>query len=138
VIWLRVQQEAPDPLYWTTTRRTWSIGLTRRLGRASARSSDFPRLSQSVGGESKNGSVTLRLSVTDAPTGEVAIAGDFSEWRPIPMVREGEQWVVHLSLAPGVYHYAFRSGTGEWFMPPSTPGARDDGMGGRLAVLVVS
>ena len=137
-IWLRVQQEAPDPLYWNTTRRTWSIGMTRRLGRVSPRSADSPRSAQRVDVASKNGAVTLRLAVTDAPAGEVAIAGDFNDWQPIPMVREGDRWVIRLPLAPGVYHYAFRSATGRWFIPTSTAGARDDGMGGRLAVLVVS
>jgi len=39
---------------------------------------------------------------------------------------------------PGVYHYTFRSATGEWFVPVSTAGRRDDGMGGFVAVLVVT
>ena len=46
------------------------------------------------------------------------------------MQREGGEWVVRLPLSPGVYHYAFRAANGEWFVPPSTPGRRDDGMGG--------
>jgi hypothetical protein len=46
--------------------------------------------------------------------------------------------VVRLSLAPGVYHYAFRSAKGDWFVPVSTAGRRGDGMGGYQAVLVVS
>jgi hypothetical protein len=136
-IWVRVQQEASDPLYWNTTRRTWSIGMTRQLGGVSPRSS-VSRSPRSVEVVSKNGAVIVRLRVTDAPTGEVAIAGDFSDWRPIPMALEGGQWVIRLPLAPGVYHYAFRAARGDWFLPSSTPGARDDGMGGRLAVMVVS
>ena len=54
------------------------------------------------------------------------------------MEREGDEWVVRLPLAPGAYRYAFRSATGEWFVPSSTPGRRDDGMGGHVAVLMVS
>ena len=54
------------------------------------------------------------------------------------MLREGEYWVVRLPLTAGVYHYAFRSSTGDWFVPTSTAGRRDDGMGGYVAVLVVS
>jgi hypothetical protein len=36
-----------------------------------------------------------------------------------------------------VYHYAFRSADGEWFVPASMAGRRDDGMGGHVAMLVV-
>jgi hypothetical protein len=37
-----------------------------------------------------------------------------------------------------VYHYAFRSHTGQWFVPASVAGRRDDGFGGHIAILVVS
>lgn len=129
-VWGSVRQEAPDPLYWNLTRRTWSVGLSQRLGRVATPLAPSPR--------SQAGTVLLRLSAADAPAGAVAIGGDFNNWQPAPMQREGDDWVVRLPLAPGVYHYAFRSATGEWFVPPSTAGRRDDGMGGYVAVLVVS
>ena len=78
------------------------------------------------------------MRVSDAPAGDVSIAGDFNGWQPAPMQREGGEWVIRLPLAPGVYHYAFRSSTGAWFVPSSSPGRRDDGMGGHVAVMVVS
>ena len=87
---------------------------------------------------SETDTVVLRLSATDAPAGAVSIAGDFNNWQPAPMQRENGEWVVRLSLAPGVYHYAFRSANGDWFVPPSAAGRRDDGMGGHVAVMVVS
>jgi 1,4-alpha-glucan branching enzyme len=68
----------------------------------------------------------------------VSIAGDFNNWQPAPMQREGGEWIVRLPLGPGVYNYTFRSASGEWFVPPSTAGRRDDGMGGYVAVLVVN
>ena len=68
----------------------------------------------------------------------ILIAGDFNNWRPASMQREGADWIIRLSLTPGVYHYTFRSATGDWFVPASTAGRRDDGMGGYVAVLVVS
>ena len=46
--------------------------------------------------------------------------------------------ILRLPLAAGVYQYSFRAASGEWFVPASTPGRRDDGMGGHDAVLVVS
>lgn len=130
LVWGSVRQEAPDPLYWNLTRRTWSVGLTQRLGRVAAPLAPVPR--------SQGGTVLVRLSAADAPAGAVAIGGDFNNWQPAPMQREGDDWVVRLPLAPGVYHYAFRSANGDWFVPPSTAGRRDDGFGGSVAVLVVS
>jgi hypothetical protein len=129
-LWAAVQQEAPDPLYWNLARRSWNVGVTRRLGRGAAVLLPAPR--QEAGG------VLIRVSASEAPGTEMTIAGDFNNWRPVPMQREGREWVIRLPLAPGVYHYAFRSGGGDWFVPASVAGRRDDGMGGHVAVLVVS
>jgi hypothetical protein len=129
-MWGSVRQESPDPLYWNPARRTWSIGLTQRLGRIAAPLVPVPR--------SQAGIVVVRLSASDAPEGTVSIAGDFNNWQAVAMEREGGDWVVRLPLAPGVYHYSFRSSNGVWFVPASVPGRRDDGMGGHHAVLVVN
>lgn len=129
-IWASIRQDAPDPLYWNAPRRSWSVGVTRRLGPAPAPIVPAPR--------SEAGQVVVRISRAEAPEGEVSIAGDFNNWRPVPMRREGAEWVIRLPLAAGVYHYAFRSATGAWFVPASAAGRRDDGMGGEVAVLVVS
>ena len=129
-VWASVRQEATDPLYWNTTRRTWSVGLTQRLGRIATPIRLVPA--------TESGGVLVTLRAADAPSGEIAIAGDFNNWQPTPMQREGDRWVVRLPIGAGVYHYAFRSSTGTWFVPSSTPGRRDDGMGGHVAVLVVS
>jgi len=129
-VWASVRQDAPDPLYWNPTHRSWSVGLTQRLGRVSA-----PLVPVA---SSPAGAVAIRLSAADAPSGTVSIAGDFNNWQPAPMQREGGEWIVRLPLMPGVYHYTFRSATGEWFVPPSAAGRRDDGLGGYVAVLVVN
>jgi hypothetical protein len=129
-LWGNVRQEAPDPLYWNPTHRTWSVGLTQRLGRIPA-----PLVPVAA---SPAGTVVVRLRAGDAPAGAISIAGDFNNWQPTPMQREGGEWIVRLPLMPGVYHYTFRSASGDWFVPPSTAGRRDDGMGGYVALLVVS
>ncbi len=129
-VWASVRQEAPDPLYWNTARRTWSVGMTQRLGRVAIPIRPVPA--------AKDGGVIVTLRASDAPAGQVSIAGDFNNWQPTPMQREGDNWVLRLPIGPGVYHYAFRSSTGSWFVPSSTPGRRDDGMGGHVAVLMVS
>ena len=128
-IWFSARQEPSDPLYWNASRRTWSVGLTQQLGRPSTVVQPATRA---------NGAVAVRLPVTEASGNELWVAGDFNGWKPAPMEREGRDWVLRLPLAPGVYKYAFRSADGKWFVPASVPGRRDDGMGGHVAVLVVS
>jgi 1,4-alpha-glucan branching enzyme len=84
------------------------------------------------------GRVQVRIPVADAPASDVFIAGSFNGWQPLPMHREGDSWVVELTLPSGVYDYAFRSADGKWFVPASTAGRRSDGMGGYVARLVVA
>jgi hypothetical protein len=127
-LWANVRQDAPDPLYWNVARRSWGAGITRRFGRAAP-----ARLPAVPAGE-----VVIRLSAVDVSGKAVSIAGEFNGWQPVPMQRDGHDWVLRLRLAPGVYRYAFRSETGDWFVPASVVGRRDDGMGGHVAVLVVS
>lgn len=129
-IWAAAQQDAPDPLYWNAQRRSWSVGVTRR----------FTRLPTPIAPVSaaQPGGVVIHIRAADAPAGDIFIAGSFNNWQPQPMHREGDEWIVRLPLAPGVYQYSFRSSTGEWFVPAATPGRRDDGMGGHEAILVVS
>jgi hypothetical protein len=130
VVWARARQEAPDPLYWNSARRTWSVGITRQFGGRPRAILPVPRR--------ENGAVVVRVPVNDAPEDGLSIAGDFNKWQPQPMRREGREWVLRIPLAPGVYNYAFRKGNGDWFVPASIPGRRDDGFGGHVAVLVVS
>jgi len=85
----------------------------------------------------KDGRVRLRLSVREAGTATPSVAGDFTKWMPVRMQRHGDEWRFTVQLSPGVYHLAFRSANGEWFVPTSFPNRTDDQMGGWVAVLVV-
>ena len=129
-VWFNAQQQASDPLYWNASRRTWSIGVTQRFGGSRAVLQPATR----VGG----GDVIIRLPVSAASGSDLWVAGDFNGWKPARMQRDGRDWVLRVPLAPGVYKYSFRGADGKWFVPASVPGRRDDGMGGHVAVLVVS
>jgi hypothetical protein len=128
-VWASVGQEAPDPLYWNSVRRTWSVGITRRLGRVTHTAITTPHI--------ESDGVVIRIPVADAPGDGLLIGGDFNQWQPVPMTREGAEWTIRLPLPKGVYHYAFRTARGDWFVPDSLTGRRDDGMGGHVAVIVV-
>lgn len=124
------RQEAEDPLYWNEPRRSWSVGLSRSLGRR-AEPASAPVVPPVV-----SGAVTLRIPVSESAA-EPSLAGDFTGWNPVPMQRSGEFWTLTLPIPSGIHRYAFRDAAGNWFVPESVPNRVDDGMGGTSAVLVV-
>ncbi len=120
-----------DPLYLSATGTTFSLGLSVRIGRA-------PMAGVApVAPRGRDGRSVIRIATRDAD-GAPSIAGDFTNWKPVPMQRDGGHWTWAAHLEPGVYHYAFVVGDGHWFVPKSVPGRQDDGMGGQTAVLVVA
>ena len=90
-----------------------------------------------VPARSRDGRAVVALPAR-AAKGRPSIAGDFTGWKPVPMQRDGSRWTYTAKLEPGTYHYAFVGEDGTWFVPESVPGRQDDGMGGHVAVLVVS
>lgn len=122
---------ARDPVFWNQERQRWSLGISTSLG------APLRRPPLTVPAIRSSGSVEVRIPArSGAPA--PAIGGDFSEWQPIPMRRDGNEWAVTLSLDPGVYRYAFQRADGGWFVPDSVAGKVDDGFGGEVATLVVS
>jgi len=77
----------------------------------------------------------------DAPHArQVALAGDFTGWRPTYVLREAAPgvWSVVVPLEPGVYDYAFIVDGTHWLPDPLAPQV-EDGFGGansRVTVLV--
>ena len=129
-VWASARQEAFDPTFLTGRRTSWGVGVSYPLGGS-------PRGRPTAGPEERReGSVVLRLPLSDAPSRPL-VAGDFTSWEPLSMTRRDGHWRLELELEPGVYHYAFRTPDGEWFVPESVPNRRDDGMGGWVAVLIV-
>lgn len=126
-----VRQEPFDPLYWTAPRRTWSVSLSRTLGKRREPSPAVRRLLPTV----DNGWATFRLPLAEHAAAPVVL-GDFSGWEPVAMTPEGNAWVVRVRVEPGAYHYAFRAADGRMLVPEGVPSV-DDGFGGRSAVLVV-
>jgi hypothetical protein len=125
-----VRREPYEPLYLTPDRTTWSAGLSVRFGGP-------PRVRAPVPERYEAGVATVTLSTSDA-SGAPLIAGDFNDWQPAPMVREGDRWVFRVRIEPGVYNYAFVTEGGRWFVPETVPGRKPDGFGGYVAVLVVA
>ncbi len=119
-----------DPLYRIPPRTSWSVGATVSV-------SDRSRIAAPVPASYANGKATIVLRSSEARGSAPRIAGDFNGWKSAPMTREGARWTYTVAVAPGVYNYAFVDANGEWFVPESTPGRKDDGMGGSVATLIV-
>jgi hypothetical protein len=127
---LAFEQETSDPLYWNAPRKSWSAGLSHRIGRT-------PRLVIPANVVTlAEGGITFRLPLEFSASAP-RLAGDFSGWNEVPMVRTGAVWSVTLPIAAGVYRYAFRGAEGTWFVPEHLPGREADGYGGYNAVLIV-
>lgn len=129
-LWAGVRHDAVDPLYLTTARQSWNVGYSLSIG---SRPPAMPALAPTV--EAGRIRIRLPLSATDGAT--PSVAGEFSDWKPIPMRRDGDGWVLEIALASGVYRYAFVNADGDWFVPERYTGRFDDGMGGHMALLVV-
>jgi hypothetical protein len=125
-----MRRDTFDPLYRQPAQTSWSVGLSLQVGGAA------PSAAPPVPAAYVDGRATLRLPVA-ASGAQPSIAGDFNDWTPAPMTRDGDHWTYTVALARGVYHYAFVDPAGGWFVPEGVPGRRDDGMGGHVAVLVV-
>lgn len=122
-----------DPLYRTQTDFSFAGGASVRLGGDARR---LPR-GAPVPAAYEEGRALVRVRAADVAA-RPSIAGDFTGWKPQPMRRDGDHWTFAIPLAPGVYHYAFVAEDGTSFVPEGVPGRRDDGMGGHVAVLVVT
>lgn len=127
-----IQQDATDPVFFNETRRFWSLGISARVGARSGTAA----LADPVVPEMTRTGVVFRIPVS-ASAEQPSVAGDFNGWTPQPMRRSGDEWTLTLRVDPGIYHYAFRSASGTWFVPDSVPNRKDDGFGGTNAVLVV-
>ncbi|MBX3174474.1 MAG: glycogen-binding domain-containing protein [Gemmatimonadaceae bacterium] len=84
-----------------------------------------------VGG---GGELVVRVFASD--TMLVDVAGDFSDWRPVQMQREGSFWVARVPLRPGKYRVAVRVNLGPWRAPRNLARVRDD-YGGESGLVVV-
>jgi len=80
--------------------------------------------------------------VLEAPGAtSVAVAGDFTEWRPTVTLEDPDQdgvWSARIPVRPGVHGYMFVVDGTQWRTDPYAERYRDDGFGNRNAVLAVT
>ena len=81
--------------------------------------------------------VLVRFSLHDSGAHQVGLAGDFNGWRPdaLPLTRGPDgTWSATVPLQRGSWSYSFVV-DGKWVSDPSADAWRDDGFGGRNAVV---
>jgi hypothetical protein len=81
--------------------------------------------------------VLVRFSLHDGGARQVGLAGDFNGWRPdaLPLTRGPDgTWSATVPLPRGSWSYSFVV-DGKWVSDPSADAWRDDGFGGRNAVV---
>jgi hypothetical protein len=107
-----------------------SIGIqTRPVMQRSA-------LSEATVDRLAGGGGRLAVRVFAADTVDVEVAGDFSAWLPLELVREGSFWVARVDLPSGKYHVGVRLPRGPWRAPRNLARVRDD-YGGESGLVVI-
>jgi hypothetical protein len=83
-------------------------------------------------------SLAVRVIRIAAPAASlVEIAGDFTDWEPIPLTRAGDgAWQLERVIAAGTHRFNVRVNSGLWGVPPGVPTVEDD-FGGVVALLII-
>jgi len=85
--------------------------------------------------------VWIRFIYIDEEASEIAVAGDFSDWEPIPLEKqivEGKQlWSGLIPITKGEHKYMFVKDGEEWLTDPLAEVKRDDGFGNKNAVIIL-
>ena len=76
------------------------------------------------------------LIVTASTATSVEIAGDFTDWRPVALAKDGEKWRVRLPIPRGVHRFNLRLDGGTWRVPPGVAHATDE-FGGEAGLLTI-
>ncbi|WP_263787783.1 hypothetical protein [Salinibacter grassmerensis] len=88
---------------------------------------------------SRAGTVLTRFVYTNDTADSVAVAGDFSDWNPIPLsphIVNGETvWTGLVPVSRGEHEYQFVINGERWVTDPLAPVKQDDGFGAKNAVL---
>jgi hypothetical protein len=78
-----------------------------------------------------------KLTIGGAPARTAEVMGDFTDWKPRPLVpMSGGRWTLPTALSPGVHYLNVRFDGGAWLVP-SGAFKVDDGFGGVAGMIVV-
>ena len=79
---------------------------------------------------------TLVVVVNASAEHRIEVAGSFSGWEPVPLVRTAGGWEASVALGSGAHRVAVRVDGGAW-RAPANLGKVKDGFGGTSGIIVV-
>jgi 1,4-alpha-glucan branching enzyme len=78
---------------------------------------------------------TLVVHAVDAA--RVEMAGDFTDWEPMPLsMTAADTWSLQVTLPPGTYRFNVRIDGGEWVVPGGVTRQVDE-FGGHVGLLTI-
>jgi hypothetical protein len=77
-----------------------------------------------------------RLVVTASGGGRIEVAGTFTSWEPVPLIRRGDLWELDREIPSGAHRLLVRVDGGAWVVPANLPTAGDD-FGGTVGIITV-
>jgi hypothetical protein len=117
--------------YWITSNHS-SIANEQALS--------IPEVQQQIQTVSDyNEEVMLRFVYIDDEASSISVAGDFSNWEPIPLtekiVNGRRVWTGLVAMSRGEHNYMFQIDGEKWVTDPMATVQREDGFGNKNAVI---
>jgi hypothetical protein len=78
----------------------------------------------------------IRVAIRVASGDSVEFASDCTHWRPVPMNRDGDRWIVEVAAIAGLHRANIRVNGGRWTAPPGLA-SMDDDFAGEVGIFVV-
>lgn len=129
-------RQLADPLRGLPQAELLTSSIRVSLGRQPLPVMQRSQIARAILETSAAGGGELVVQVFAADTMLVEVAGDFSGWEPIPLVRREGFLEGRVRLAPGKYRVAVRVNLGEWRAPRNLPRVTDD-YGGEAGIVIV-
>ena len=86
---------------------------------------------------SPSGDGMQKFTVRVGGVESVDVAGDFSDWGPLTMVRRGRDlWELTVPISSGLHQIDIRTDGGKWVAPPGLPTTKDM-FNGEVGILIV-
>ncbi len=127
-----VVRQLPDWVRGADAADAFSVGM--RFRQATPASDRAARLIPVVQVVDSSGTRVLRVRASGAS--HVEVMGDFTNWEPQPLSRNGAVFERAVTMTSGSHRLMLRIDGGEWRTAANTP-AVDDDLGGKAGLLVV-
>jgi hypothetical protein len=147
---------AADAAFWFAERSAIVVGLGRTLddatrgvprttyGSVSLRIAARPHVVRLMREEIVGPRLTVvalgrgrgRIEVRGGAATQLEVMGDFTEWKPVELERDGGVWRLVRAMTPGLHRIAIRIDGGEWIAPANLPRVTDE-LGGVVGLITV-